>query len=107
MTNNLLKGVRRMRDSVTYMEILEEGIAEGIARGRSEGIAEGRSEGISEGRITGEQEMLLVVAERRFGAPPSDVRSRIAAIQSPDHLLELANRLLSVETWDEFLADAS
>ena len=40
----------------------------------------------------------------RFG-PPSDVtRASIAALNTPERLELLAERLLQVETWDELLA---
>ncbi len=79
--NQLLRGVRSMKESVTYQAILEEGREEGSRR------------------------MLLALGTKRFGKPPVKIRKAIAAITEPVVLERLAVRLLDVETWNDLLAD--
>ena len=79
-----------MRDSSTYMAIVEAG----LARGRAEGHAEG------------ERRLLLLFGESRFGPPDDDAtRARLEAITDADVLERLAQRLVTVSSWSELLAD--
>ena len=59
-------------------EAKAEGRVEGKAEGRVEGKAEGRAEGKAEGRAEGKAETLLRLLQRRFGAVPERVRTRVA-----------------------------
>ena len=70
-----------MRDSSTYMAIVEEGIAQG------------------------ERRLLLLFGESRFGPPDEDTRSKLEAITDADTLERLARRLMTVSSWSELLAD--
>lgn len=92
LTAQLLKGVRQMKESVTYQAILEEGRAEGEARGEARGKAE-------EARS-----LLLRLGRKRFGPPDTAAGVSIAAIDSVERLEHLAERLLEVESWQELLA---
>jgi len=76
LTEQLLRGVRQMKESVTYQAILAEGVRDVILR---QGV-------------------------KRFGAPSAQAQAALAAITSVERLEQLAERLLEVETWDELLA---
>jgi predicted transposase YdaD len=93
--NELLKGVQGMKESDTYLEILEEGEAQGIVKGRVEGRVEGRAD---EAR-----RMLLLMGSKRFGEPTKKTRTALEAISSPEALEQLATRLFEVESWEELL----
>jgi predicted transposase YdaD len=82
--DQLIKGVRRMRESVTYQAILAEGEAIGRARG--------------------ERRLLLAIGEQRFGPPGERVLGNLKAIEDPERLEALGRRLLHVSSWDELLA---
>jgi predicted transposase YdaD len=81
LINQLMPGLQHMRDSATYQAILDEGRAEG------------------------EQRLLLRVGIARFGPPDDATRSRIGAITDTDALDRLTDRILTVSSWDELLAD--
>jgi predicted transposase YdaD len=80
----LLKGVGGLKESDTYMMILEEGEARGEARG--------------------ERKLLLRQGEKRFGSPDAQVLAILESIDSPERLEQLGLRLLEVESWKELLA---
>jgi len=82
----LLKGVRQMRESTTYMAILEEGRALSDA------------EGARRFRDT-----LLALGTKRFGAPDASTRAAIEAVTDQDRLTELTKHVLDVESWAELL----
>jgi predicted transposase YdaD len=86
----LLQGVRNMRESSTYQAILEEGRAEGEARGRAE-----------EARRS-----ILLIGRKRLGEPSPDVQARLDALSDVDALERLLGRSLDVETWEELWAGA-
>ena len=88
LARHLLRGVRSMKESVTYQAILEEG----EAKGRSEGaLAEARR-------------MLLLQGEIRFGSPDARARSVLEGITDVERLEALGRRLLTAASWDELLA---
>lgn len=80
IANDLLKGVRGMKDSDTYQGIVEEGM------------------------IKARQEDILRIGCRKFGAPGNAVRTAVAAVNDPDRLATLLDRILDVSTWDEMFA---
>ena len=92
LTFELLKGVRRMKESVTYQAILREG----EARGRNEGRSEGRSEEALR--------MLRLAGERRLGEPTPSALEALEAIDSPEQLEALMTRLFEIETWEDLLS---
>jgi len=87
VADQLMPEIRSMRDSSTYMAIVEEGLAEGLAQGRAEG----------------ERRMLLLVGESRFGPPDNVTRSRLDAMTDVAAIERLAQRLLTVSSWAELL----
>lgn len=96
IADQLMPGLRNMRDSSTYQAILDEGRAEGRVEGHAEGRVEGRAEG--------ERRLLLLFGETRFGPPDDAIRSRLDAITDADALERLARRLMTVSSWNELLA---
>jgi predicted transposase YdaD len=100
--------------SATYQALQEEARASGLFEGRSKGLEEGRSKGLEEGRSKGLEEgraeearrLILRLGERRFGTPTAEVVAQVTGQGDPDALEAIADRLLSVETWQELLADA-
>lgn len=107
--NQLLRGVRSMKESVTYQAILEEGREKGLREGRKEGREKGRQEGRQEGREAGRAEearrILLVQGTKRFGTPSPKVRRTMTQISDVRLIETLILRILDVETWAELLAD--
>ena len=101
----MLRGVRRMRESITYQEILEEGRDEG----RGEGLAIGRGEGLvigrDEGALREARRLLLRAGIRRLGVASPTVGERLEKIGSLDTLEALLDRVFDVETWDDLLSD--
>lgn len=93
--SELMKGIRKMKDSTTYRAILAEGKAEGKAEGRVEGKAEGRAE---EARS-----LLLRLGAKRLGKPDETVQAHLATVADVDELERLIERLLEVENWAELL----
>ena len=91
----LLRGVRQMRESVTYQAILEEG--------RVEGREAGREEGQEIGRTIEARRLLLRLAERRFGTPPAWATAAIEATTDIDRLEQLSLELLTAKGWDDLL----
>jgi predicted transposase YdaD len=89
LAEQILRGVRGMRESSTYQVIL----------------AEGRVEGRVEGRIEEAREILLRQGRKRFGPADDRVQSTIRGISSRERLEELSERLLDVTTWQDLLAD--
>ncbi len=72
-----------MRESATYQLILEEGR--------------------ELGKLAGEKEVLEQLGTRLFGPMPAQIRAELDSIGSTDRLRELANRLLDVSSWDEWM----
>ena len=83
----LFRGVRHMRESSYYQEILDEG----------------RVEGRVEGRLVGEQDLLLQMGTQKFGRPPAAALTRLRAVADTRELERLGVRLLTAATWDEWL----
>jgi predicted transposase YdaD len=81
----LLEGVQTMKESTTYQAILREGRIEG--------------------RIEGEQRVLLIQGEIRFGTPDERIRHAIEEIRDLEHLERLSRRLFdtNIKDWAELL----
>lgn len=73
-----------MEESVTYQAILHRGEEKGR-------VAEARA-------------IVMRLGSLRFGPPSDATRATVAALNTPERLEQLAERLLQVETWDELLA---
>ncbi len=108
LAGQLLRGVRAMKESVTYQAILEEGEAKGLERGRTEGRAEGEAIGEARGEARGRAEearaLLRRIGEKRFGPAEASVATALDAIETPERLEQLVERALDVESWAELLA---
>ena len=75
----LFKGVRAMRESVTYQAILEEGRVEAL------------------------QKTILRQGRKLFGPPDEGTTAAVTAIDDVQRLEFLSERLLDVENWHELL----
>jgi hypothetical protein len=75
----LLRGVRGMKESVTYQAIVEEGV------------------------VQARQEALVWVGAKRFGKPSESVLQYIRKTTDPDRLERLVQALMDVGDWDELL----
>ena len=92
--------VREM--TMTWAEKMQaEGFTAGLREGRQEGRQEGRREGLLEGR----RELLLDLLQRRFQRVPAELARRIGAINSPQRLTRLAERVYEVESLDQLSID--
>lgn len=100
VSNQLLRGVRSMKESATYQAILQEGLEKGLKKGLEKGLEKGREEAREEAR-----EILLSLGTRRFGKPSTKTRKMVAQISDREMLKSLALRLLEVESWTELLAE--
>jgi hypothetical protein len=76
----LMPGEMWMKDSDTYLEILEEGA-----------VKEARK-------------LLLLLGRNRFGPPDPTTQAALEAINRPERLEQLVQRLLDVSSWQELLA---
>jgi predicted transposase YdaD len=79
----LYRGVRAMRESVSYQMILDEGRAEG--------------------EVKALQQTLLRQGRKKFGSVPRAVRATVTGITDVPRLERLTDRLLDVATWQELL----
>lgn len=92
VTNQLLRGVRAMKESVTYQAILEEG------------REEGREEGALAGRIAEARRMLIILGSKRFGAPSDEILASLERVSRIEEMEQLAALILDVESWADLLA---
>jgi predicted transposase YdaD len=82
--SNLLKGVRAMKDSVTYQAIVEEGVA------------------IGELKIA--RQSVIRLGSKLFGEPPDEAnRQRLESIGDVEVLQSLIERAVDVRSWQELL----
>jgi hypothetical protein len=88
VVDQMMPGIRSMRDSLTYQAILEEG----------------RAEGRAEGRVDEARELLLELGTGRFGPPDARTQATLSAIGDRARLHALAARLLTASSWSELLA---
>jgi predicted transposase YdaD len=91
LIQQLVQGVRGMKESVTYQAILEEG----EAKGRAKGLVQGKAE---EAR-----RMLVLFAREKLGQPSAKVKTALDAVADVSHLEELAQQVSHVTTWEELL----
>ena len=83
----LLQGVRRMKESVTYQAIVDEGVEQGLERGRLEEA----------------HRLALRAAARRLGPAPTTAQAALEAVTVLETLESLMDRLFEVESWEELL----
>lgn len=87
LTHELLRGVRNMKESVTYQAILEEG----------------RTKGVEEGSLEEARSILLRLGRKKFGAPGRQITVAIGRLDDRTRLERLTERILDVSSWDELL----
>lgn len=61
----------------------------------------GRKEGRQEGRQEGVRDLVLRLLSRRFSPLPAAVSGKVSAIESPEELSSLADRILDARSLDE------
>jgi Domain of unknown function (DUF4351) len=83
VARHVFRGVRAMRDSTTYMAILEEGREEGCAN-------EAKS-------------VILRQGQRRFGAADEVITTQVRAIVDLERLHRLEDRMLDATSWQDLL----
>ena len=91
----LYRGLRTMRESSTYMAILEEGIEKGTEKGRVEGI--------EKGEILGFREAIEEIGTSHFGAPSVSMLASLVEITDRNRLRRMMRQLRTVATWDDLL----
>ena len=91
--DNLLRGKDHMKNSSTYMGILEKGKEIGILQGKEIGIEQGKEEYA--------RDTIFRIGERRFGKPDRAIVEKIESVHSLETLTSLVDRLTGIETWDE------
>jgi len=79
VARQLFRGVRKMRDSDTYMAIIDEGKEEQA------------------------KEDILFMAGERFGAPDEAISARLASITDLDHLKRIFRRCHKATSWQDLL----
>lgn len=89
MTRELLRGVTRMKESVTYQAILEEG----------------REAGEAAGRLDEARRILLLLGTDRFGPPDPQVRAELDRIDVLERLEQYGRRVLHATSWDDLLTE--
>ena len=77
-----------MRESWAYKEILDEGRAEGQARGRAEEA----------------RRILLRLGTRRFGPPDSATAAALGALADVERVERMTEQLLDATSWADVLA---
>lgn len=91
LSETLLQGVVRMKESSTYQVILDEG------------RQEGRREGEQMGTVAEARRLLLLLGEQRFGPATPEIRQRVEAESGIERLEELVRRVLTASGWDDVL----
>lgn len=77
-------------------------IAIGVQQGKAEGLVEGKAEGKVEGKSEGKRDSLLMILQVRFGGVPETIHESVMAIGSTEHLGELIQQALQIESISEF-----
>ncbi len=91
----LLQGVRTMRESWLYQDILKEGRVEGRVQGRVEG------------RVEGERNLLIHLGTHKFGNADAGVLARLGAIGDVAQLKRLGLAVLTADSWEELFSQGS
>jgi predicted transposase YdaD len=92
-----------MIESAAYDIIKQEGIQEGIQRGKIQGIQEGKSLGIQEGKATGIRESLAILIESKFGKESAQILKRLDSISDTDRLLGMFRVIHHARNAEELL----
>jgi hypothetical protein len=83
----VFKGVQAMRESTTYMMILEEGIEKGIEKGREQAT----------------HKLILSLGLKLHGKPTAAVRKKLEAITDLARLERIHDRLVDAKGWADLL----
>jgi len=81
VARSLFMGVQKMRESSTYMAILEEGEERGV--------------------VKGEQDAILTILEERFGSVPQAVSERVRAVGDAERLRAAIRQAIRVTSPDD------
>ena len=87
-----------MLESVTYKEILERGIAQGIIKGETEGI----KKGIIKGKAEGKKDSIIYLLSARFKKIPARITKKIRAIKEDSTLEDLIVAAANSKSLEEF-----
>jgi predicted transposase YdaD len=87
-TDLLLRGIRAMRESVTFQAILKEG----------------REQGLESGKLEEAIKLLMKLGLKRFGTAEPSVSTTIDQITDLNRIEDLIDRLHEVNSWKELLA---
>ncbi len=66
------------------------------------GVQQGKAEGLVEGKSEGKRDSLLMILQVRFGGVPETIHESVMAIGSTEHLGELIQQALQIESISEF-----
>jgi predicted transposase YdaD len=91
LSEALLRGVRSMKESVTYQAILEEGEAKGLEKGKAEGA------------LAEIKKMLRRVGEDHLGVPNAATAQALEQLNDLPRLEEMLVRVPHVHSWQELL----
>jgi hypothetical protein len=86
---DFFKGAQAMRESVTYMAIVEEGVEKGVEKGQIKEV----------------RKLIKQLGREMLGPPSKKVIAVIAGIHDLDRLEALHKRVVKVKTWKELLAE--
>jgi predicted transposase YdaD len=92
---DLIQRVRRMRESVTYQIILEEG------------REEGREQGERLGRLREARDVILRLGTQRLGQPSANVATTLDAIEDLSLLNRMIDAVLTARSWDDIVSTSS
>ena len=73
-----------------------------LHQGRTEGRTEGRAEGRTEGRAEGQQEILIALAQEKYGTLPPALITLIRQITTPETLQALVRDIFRLDGVQEF-----
>jgi predicted transposase YdaD len=93
-----------LRDLGELKDMIEQRVREWPRQWRAEGFQAGLREGHESGLREGQAQMLLRLAERRFGPSDPRLRARIEAA-GPDQIAAWAERLLTASSLEDIFSD--
>ena len=103
-----LEGAKEAEMTYLFKDKVDRFKAEIREEGHEEGHAEGVREGRGEGIVTGQRDLLVSMAERRFGAAASrQVAAALDGRPSARQLAETSDLILACETLEEFVSRLS
>ncbi|MFO7718236.1 MAG: Rpn family recombination-promoting nuclease/putative transposase [Desulfohalobium sp.] len=82
--------------------LADQWLHQGRTEGWTEGLAEGRTEGRTEGRAEGQQEILIAMAQEKYGTLPPALIDLIRKITTPETLQALVRDIFRLDDVQEF-----